>query len=123
MKQKFKILLVVYLVAADLILSRSLRLAQAQTNPSRTAPTAGNITASQNRQELELAEKIKNNPNDTQSLGELAHLYFDTGRFDQSRQLYNQGLKKFPHDAGLLSGLANLDRYFGQYRESEKLFL
>lgn len=54
----------------------------------------------------ELEAKVKSNPNDHQSLLELAHLRMDSGLFEQAIQNYKEYLKHHPTEADVIVDMA-----------------
>lgn len=54
----------------------------------------------------ELEAKVKSNPNDHQSLLELAHLRMDSGLFEQAIQNYKEYLKYHPKEADVIVDMA-----------------
>jgi tetratricopeptide (TPR) repeat protein len=54
----------------------------------------------------ELEAKVKSNPNDHQSLLELAHLRMDSGLFEQAIQNYKEYLKHHPKEADVIVDMA-----------------
>lgn len=72
----------------------------------------------------ELQEKVNNNPNDTESLLELAHLKNDSGMYEQAIGDYKKYLEKVPEDADARIDLGvcyyNLHNYDEAIKQMEK---
>ena len=71
-----------------------------------------------------LEAKLNANPNDTETLLELAHLKNDSGFYDRAIPLYQRYLEKFPEDADARIDMAvcmyNLGAYDNAIREMKK---